>query len=137
MPDWTDQTYYKKKRTRFEWTWEFMRRSPKYRKDYEYFEKLRKPLQQGVLYKGEGAAVVQVDEVGRRLGADWGQRNYIADPARDRPPTFVHAGPVEPADDELGAYYDEDGVQEENFATLTFDLRRPLEPQLERARKRL
>jgi len=133
MHNWSDEAHYRKTRTRAQWTWEFMRRNHTYRQDYASFDETRKAVpRKGFVYFIQKKEHDFFDQ-GRALCATWGQRDWIANPAREEAPAFVPP-PFEPTDEDLGAYFD-DGLQDGEFVTLTFDLRHPVPPQLERAAK--
>jgi len=143
MPQWKCDADYEftKKLDRAGWAWEFMRRNDKYRSDYAGFVSARKKLRRVGPHVRDPAAW-DIDARGFQLGADWGQLGSIADPARDEVPRFFVLGPLEPDGEQLEAFFknaDERsiGVQKEEFATLVFDVRRPLSEQLRRAKSML
>lgn len=137
MPDWKDPEAYEKTLTRAGWAWEFMRRNAAYRQDFfQVATAWKNAPREGPFYVGDAA--FEAERLGRELGAKWGQLGSIADPASDAVPTFFLAGPIEPDGEQVDAFYREGvgsgpALQVQEFATLTFDLRRPLRPQLARA----
>jgi len=138
MPDWKDPKAYEKNFDRAGWTWEFMRRNAIYREDFAQFAKaLKAAPRKGHLFLDGKAA--EADQLGRELGAKWGQIALIANPTYDAVPPFFLVGPFEPDGEQVNSFYYEPNEselfnQKLEFATLTFDLRRPLRPQLKRAR---
>ncbi len=137
MPNWKDPKAYPKDLDRAGWAWEFMRRNQTYRTDYARvaasWEKV--PRIGRLHFSGKA---YDVDRLARDLGAKWGQLDPIANPDQDGVPRFFLAGPIEPDSEQVQTFYcehEESGLvlQRPEFATLTFDLRRPLPPQLRRA----
>ena len=137
MPNWKDPKAYEKKRDRTGWAWEFMRRNAKYRDDFAKAAKAWKAIpRKKFMYVGPGA--IEAERLSRELGAKWGQLGAIADPSCDAVPKFTLSGPTQPDGQQVDDFYyepDQSGhfIQKPEFATLTFDLRRPLRPQLKRA----
>jgi hypothetical protein len=137
MPNWKDPKAYDRKFDRAGWAWEFMRRSPKYRADYELVAQAWKAVpRKGHLFRGMKAS--HVEATAWQLGAKWGLLGPIVDPSCDRAPSFILHGPIQPDGEQVLSFYcgsdDTDMlVQRPEFATLTFDLRRPLRPQIGRA----
>jgi len=137
MNDWAALANYKKKRTRAGWAWEFMRRNPKYRADFQKLsQKWAAIPKKGFLYVGGGP--VHAEQFGRVLGAKWGQAGAIADPKQDSAPKFMQFGPIIPDGESVDVFFEDvEGnaiPQREEFATLVFDVRRPIGPQLRRAK---
>jgi hypothetical protein len=138
MPNWKDPKAYKKKLDRAGWAWEFMRRNPIYRADHaKAADAWAQVPRQGQFFMGGGA--YKAEQFARELGAKWGQLDPIANPDRDEVPRFLLAGPIEPDGEQVAGFYlleeqSDTPQQQLEFATLTFDLRRPLNPQLSRAR---
>lgn len=146
MPDWRKSADYAftSKLDLAGWAWEFMRRNRDYHLDFERFRAAVDGLsKESFLHRGEDAyALEDAHRLGTQLGAKWGQGGPIADPARDLPPSFLHVFPLEPDGWQIDAWFQEAGphgppMQIARYATLTFDLTRPLKPQLARARHRL
>lgn len=143
MPDWTNAADYDftEKLDRAGWAWEFMRRNDKYQRDYARVERKRARIAgTGHLLSGRHASEsAEIDGLGHRLGAKWGQSGSIANPAVDQTPAFLLEFPVEPDGEQVEDFYKEPAPgaplkQQPEFATLTFDVRRPLGPQIKRAR---
>jgi len=140
MPDWKSDAEYAfaKKLSRAGWAWEFMRRNPRYRADYGRIANARAHLPRaGHFFKGGKA--FEIDRLARASGAHWGQLEAIADPANDRVPAFFLHAPVQPNGEQVDAFFcdpDSSGQfeQKPEFATLVFDVRRPLRQQIQRAR---
>jgi hypothetical protein len=122
------------------WAWEFLRRNPGYCKDYQHAQ---------VAVPHEASPTWSVVAPGGdepltwRLGRDWKILGPIRDPKDDAPPIFMATYPREPQYDDVGEFFGaspDDGAsapQRSEFATLVFDLRRPLAPQIARATERL
>jgi hypothetical protein len=85
-----------------------------------------------------GSDQAGVERLGRQLGEKWGQFGSIADPDSDRVPQFVSPGPILASEDWYASlYYARDAdtaLQNSAFVTMTFNLRRPLRPQLRTAK---
>jgi hypothetical protein len=141
MPNWKDPKAYPEDLDRAGWVWEFMRRNGAYRADYAKAAAAWKEVpRSGGLYTSGRA--YEVDRLARGLGAKWGQLDPIANPDQDEVPRFFLSGPIEPDSEQVQTFYcehEESGLvlQRPEFATLTFDLRRPLRPQLRRAESML
>jgi hypothetical protein len=142
MPNWTIEQDYAFTATLDEngWAWEFLRRNPKYRNDYQVAQACMSPHQS----KAWCYHVTGGDEpITSRLGKKWEILGPIHDPNVDRPPIFMPSYPREPNFDDAAEFFDatpdEGGpaLQLPEFATLVFNLHRPLAPQIERASKRL
>ena len=125
------------------WAWEFMRRNPDYRADYA--EAAKKLAQcpgnwlHGHGHKGKPAIrMMEALELSRERGFAWGQRDEIADPAQDSVPPFLTVFPIAPNAEQVDLFFyrpmeHAPYVQKPEYATLTFDVRRPLPAQLKRA----
>jgi hypothetical protein len=137
MPDWKNPKHYSVALSRARWAWEFMRRNAEYRNDFMQVAQAWKQVpRSGRNYRGPEA--VDVDQLARDLGLKWKQLGPIADPANDATPLFFVAGPIEPDGEQVQAFYEtidmsDRSEQLREFATLTFDLSRPLPEQLRRA----
>lgn len=139
VPNWKKSADYAftTKLDRRGWAWEFMRRSPEYRADFAKVAKAWKAVpREGHLFKG--AKAFDVERLERQLAARWGQGGPFADPSSDRVPPFLRLFPIQPDGEQIDSFYyepDESGlyVQRPDYATLTFDLRKPLPQQLRRA----
>jgi hypothetical protein len=146
MPDWQDASDYKftSHLDDVGWTWEFMRRNPKYRQDYAAAAKTLKPKSQGFFLSHNAPSV----DMWWPLGAKWWIKGPIRDPAGDVPPLYFRHFPLVPNSKELKSFFrrtadaddwegaDPDDIPKEQlpeFVTLVFQLRKPLGAQIARA----
>ena len=143
MPNWKNEAEYMKFGPKFGlkgWAWEFMRRNPAYSRDYENSAAGVQPFV-AIAVEGLGATEsksLTLKKIAAIYGARWGQLGPIADPGGDVIPKFL-AFPIETEAAMIGAFFEipklrTSVVQHPYFATITFDLRGPLETQLKSAR---
>lgn len=144
--------------TRDQWAWEFLRRNPDYRRDYQAFIGIWRALEAdygappnrdfsrwkqdpraygpppgNAELAAPGGELCTVDDdrvlLECWMGAKWGFHKFPLDPARSAPgPDELSWRPPPQSDSEVEAPYRVD---------LTFDLSLPLPPQLEAAKFRL
>jgi hypothetical protein len=142
MPNWKSEEEYTALTDELDepgWAWEFLRRNPEYCKDYQLAEvsapKKTGPAWLVVAPGGE-------EPLSWKLGKKWQISGPIRDPKNNDPPLFMAAYPREPHLDGIAEFFadtDKGGStpQSSDFATLVFDLRRQLVPQIKRATERL
>jgi len=137
--------------TREGWCWEFMRRNPEYKKDYS--EAKEKP---GLIYdppklEGESNSEYMQRTIGQELdptscaakvyyALKWGMEPPVQDPNCGDAPKFLLPFPQLTKWDDIGKYFQREEsvgpvLQSLQFPTLTFDLTRPLNPQVKQTKK--
>lgn len=132
------------------WTWEFLRRNKEYAGDYAKAKAIQKS-HQGTFLDHDSKA--PNESAWWALGAKWWINGPIRDPARNEHPIFVTGFPWQPNLQQIESFYRADAkaaawekaitpheipkVQRTEFATLVFDLQKPLSEQIDRARKSL
>lgn len=159
MPNWESASDYAftAKLDAIGWTWEFLRRNAQYRED---FAKVKATQE---LHKGEALDSDSKDPHesgdlpnGWTLGAKWWIKGPIRDPARNEPPIFITDFPWQPNLQQVKSFFRVDAdatawediednvapheipeIQRLEFATLVFDLRKPLPEQIKRGRESL
>jgi len=156
MPNWESASDYAftAKLDDIGWTWEFLRRNTQYREDFAK-TKATQELHQGKVLDPESKVSHDPEHLpnGWALGAKWWINGPIRDPARNEPPIFITGLPWQPnlqqvenffcvdvdapAWEEIFAPHEIPKIQRPEFATLVFDLRKPLPEQIKRGRKSL
>jgi hypothetical protein len=162
MPDWRNpQDYdFTSKLSADQWAWEFLRRNPRYREEWQAFISTWHALEQA--YGKHGARDVQAWKRDPRasvpaehcrgsdcrmegdrvliecaLGVQWGFYKFPPDPADDDP---LGGGRLVWRAEPLATRWLEqarDWPEDEGVAAIAFDLGLPLAPQLEQAKRRL
>jgi transcriptional regulator len=151
MPDWENPSDYPFTLDDVGWTWEFLRRNAEYREDYGKAVKTlggSSPETSAHLKVG-GLLESFNTRLWWNLGFRWWIYGPIRDPARDDPPRFITGFPWQPNSEEVESFFmavadesEQEGsavphsipkLQHPAFATLVFDLRKPLGPQVKRA----
>jgi hypothetical protein len=132
------------------WTWEFLRRNAKYREDYAAAAKTHGPHSSDSSHlKLEGASETPNVRLWWDLGVKWWINGPIRDPSRNDAPLFFRGFPWQPNSNQVGWFYQSvadaaflerdisphevPSEQRPEFATLVFDLRKPLPDQITRA----
>jgi hypothetical protein len=140
MADWKNPSDYKftDKAQRRRWVWEFMRRNPQYRKDYAKSRRAWKRVPRNGYFFRTGVKLDTAERLSHLLGAKWWQLGEIADPARDKIPAQLVAFPIRLHYSDIDTFYIEAGesgsvLQVPGYVTMTFDVSRPISPQLTRA----
>ncbi len=137
------------------WAWEFLRRNAEYREDYAKAKAIQE-LHQGKFLDLElKVSHESEDDLPDSwvVGARWWINGPIRDPALNEPPLFISGFPWQPNSKQVENFFCVDAdraawenivtpheiprVQRPEFATLVFDLRKPLSDQVARARKTL
>ncbi len=156
MPDWKkpEDYEYPDDLDRCGWTWEFLRRNPEYRQEFEKSQKLHLPIYDPPKHKGESDnawmhRVIREDRDPKQLhpyvyyAIKWRMQPPIHDPENNQPPVFLSPFPVEAHRwDHLSDYYINEAdeaptTQRTEYSVLVFDLRRPIKEQLRQARLQL
>jgi len=156
MPNWESASDYAfaSKLDDAGWTWEFLRRNVEYRDDYAAAAKTRGPrLSASVHMKLGGASETQNVQLWWDLGVKWWIDGPIRDPSRNDAPLFFRGFPWQPNSKQIERFYqtvadaalmeratsphEVPDEQRPEFATLVFDLRKPLPDQITRAGKLL
>ena len=161
--DWRDPKAYDfcQNLTSAQWAWEFLRRNPEYRRQWQEFWETwqaleadhgRPPDRDFCAWKNDPRAWVPAEEcpegdcridgdkvlIECALGARWGFHKFPPDPADDDP---VGAGRLSWRDVQASVPVvtsKDDGVLDRpQILALAFDLSLPLRPQLEQARRQL
>jgi len=136
------------------WIWAFLRRNKKYQDDFAVAEKTRGTNLATSTYLKIGVPSEPTNLlIWWSLGANWWIDGPIRDPLCDDPPLFFRGFPWQPNSKQIERFYHiagdalttEDDAsphdipeqQRPEFATLVFDLRKPLSNQITRAGKLL
>jgi hypothetical protein len=135
------------------WVWEFLRRNPKYRLDFERATKEQAKLMKTYLAGGlpphvafSSASAADGRTPLAAAAQVWWMESPIRDPSSDRAPHFlVPTFPTLPNWDEVKDYFQRKEVngaetavqQRDGYAVVVFNLARPMKSQFEIATRRL